>query len=948
MELPDTIVKGPLKVYRSRCEKIIRTLFLYRVANLAPNGLGYEELMNSVMEWKDHNRDQRADLQDNLDHYEILSDRIALELAQVVKVGPNFRFNPTGSATDPREHFQKARAEAEQNEVMRRQAWEALLQLDKWEVTTRLMTLDLAFGVRSIFRDIAPAGQSDMTLKWRGREINGRVYMRDLFDIAGRGRMLPAVNSAQTGLDYAVFISSTPALDALDSLVESKKDGRVLFWSPDALTPAEESLLVDFAAYRSLIADFSGRDTQEAAEVIAWTQNRLRDQMGTIYRLVPDSYGRGRIAALDHSRLSFLSQGELSAILTPLVDQILDAVYVSKEIEFSAPAPFNDTNAINVINGIVKKGEIPRGAKPNRNIYAAQNYGFALQIMRRPNDRKLDLSECRYTRDINNWIEEKLGDTGASMPAAALYKNFMGLGGPNGLNYGLSRRMTQLYLLALVRQGKIRITLAGRNIPLEAIDYSNIAALDFKVALLESFDQIQRLKPPEGWAALAPFAAVLLNDEQVRRIHQDAGIQTAAQRLLNFKTKDLQSFRAFHSGLITLLEDIEALTDAGDEEQETKDKAQEIKDRLTAWETFLESRIDPANPIPYLRNALDKAFGYRAYSRDKADPAEVDDLAARVREIKRAQDFYRHRDRIRAAAAYAAFPLPNESFGRAQDKRALEPVKNALQKTRALLQNLPGILSAGEARLLSELLEPAESAIQSYAVRYLQVFDQATAHSEQIRRQIRDLSNAPAYRALEQLARVPQLGANPLPNLRAGFANALNSPRLFPANLTRAGVERSLRASPQPPGCPLTLENAGDWLQNADDALNSCQTALRSALLEKAALLHSDALRQRLEQGRNKAFIAGLLKAQSVADLADYLQQTLGNPTGQQTDQQIALLNRYLKQIRVRKLRLAEFEPGKRTIERGDVEQVVGEFRTFLQNALTVGDEDELPIVELE
>ena len=104
-----------------------------------------------------------------------------------------------------------------------------------------------------------------------------------------------------------------------------------------------------------------------------------------------------------------------------------------------------------------------------------------------------------------------------------------------------------------------------------------------------------------------------------------------------------------------------------------------------------------------------------------------------------------------------------------------------------------------------------------------------------------------------------------------------------------------------------TLENAGNWLQNADDALNHCQTALRSALPEKAALLHSDALRQRLEQGRDEAFIAGLLKAQSVADLADYLQQTLGSPTNQRTDQQITLLNRYLKQIRVRKLRLVDF-----------------------------------------
>jgi hypothetical protein len=87
----DTMVQGPLKAYRSRCEKIIKTLFLYHVAGLAPNGLSAQELMNLVMEWRDHDKGQQADAQDNLGHYEILADQIALELAQVVKEGRTFR-----------------------------------------------------------------------------------------------------------------------------------------------------------------------------------------------------------------------------------------------------------------------------------------------------------------------------------------------------------------------------------------------------------------------------------------------------------------------------------------------------------------------------------------------------------------------------------------------------------------------------------------------------------------------------------------------------------------------------------------------------------------------------------------------------------------------------------------------------------------------------------------
>ena len=76
--------------------------------------------------------------------------------------------------------------------------------------------------------------------------------------------------------------------------------------------------------------------------------------------------------------------------------------------------------------------------------------------------------------------------------------------------------------------------------------------------------------------------------------------------------------------------------------------------------------------------------------------------------------------------------------------------------------------------------------------------------------------------------------------------------------------------------------------------------------------------------------------------VADYLAQTLPPDPGL-----VEKLARALKQIRVRKLALADFAPSKRTLERGDVDGVVAEFRQFLLEALD-GDEAELTIVELE
>lgn len=931
----DTVTKGPLKVYRSRCEKIIRTLFLYHTANLAPNGLKHEDLMNGVMEWKDHAGEQRADLQDNLDHYEILTDKLALELAQVVKVGRNYRFEPTGGGPQPRELFQKARAEAEQDEVARRQAWEALLALNGWEIKSALMTMDLASGLRSVFRDIAPASQTDLILKWHGRELSGRVYMRDLLDIAKRGAMLPSINSAETGLDYAVFISSTPAVDQLDNLITFKQDPRVLFWAPDTLTATEQSLLVDFAAYRTLVADYRGQDTQEAKVMLDWVQNRLRDQMGTIYRIVPDSYTRGRLAAADHSSMSFICEGELTAILTPLVGQVLDAIYLCKEMEFDAPAPFNDTNAVNVINGIVKVGQIPRGAKPNRDISAAQNYGFALQIMVHPDDRTLDLSQCHYTQDMAAWINDKLGDSGTAMPVVSIYKNFMGTHGPNGQHYGLSKRMVQLYLLCLARDSKIRISLSGRNLPVEAIDYSNMAAIDFKVAVLDAFDQIQRLKPPEGWELLAPFAAVLLEDDSLRLAQQDADIQAGVQRLWDYKAKRLGSFEIFRAGLDGLFQ--------------TLGQDNPLAERLQAWEAFLAAPIGN-DPIPFLRNALDKAFGYRVYKEEVVYPEEVDDLATRLAEVNQVEIFYRHRDRMQVVARYTTSEFV-DSF---PNDQALLPIKTKLQHAQKQLNDPVKLKEfiASEVSLITELLEPVEAAIESYRVRYLQLFDQIVNHTEQIRQQIDELAQQPAFGVISQLAQVKALGADPRPGLERAWTQILaGPPELFPTTLTHAAIERELQAMPQPPRCPLTVQNAGDWLQRADDALNQAQTALHTALRDKAALLHSEALRERLKQGQNEPFIAGSLGSQTVEDVAAYLQQTLGQVTNAQgpgTNDPISLLNRYLKQIQIRKLRLTAFKPGKQTIEAGDVDQIVTEFRQFLLSALRTDSDDELPVIELE
>ena len=146
--------------------------------------------------------------------------------------------------------------------------------------------------------------------------------------------------------------------------------------------------LIDFAAYRQLVADYRGKDTADAKDVLNWVADRLKGEMGTIYKIVPDSYGRGRICATDHDNMEFTCEGNCGPILEPLVGQVLDAVYESASIEFDAPATFTDNEAIKLINGIVSKGEIPKGTKPNQFTSAAENYGYALGIMQKSKPKR--------------------------------------------------------------------------------------------------------------------------------------------------------------------------------------------------------------------------------------------------------------------------------------------------------------------------------------------------------------------------------------------------------------------------------------------------------------------------------------------------------------------------------------------------------------------------------
>jgi hypothetical protein len=910
--------KGRLKVYASRCEKILKTLFLYYIARMQPNGLSVEEIMNSVMEWADHDKGQKADIKDNLDHYEVLLDELAKEVPQVKKVGKNFVFTPEVGGVDVKELFQKARNHAENSEVLQRDAWNQLLGLDGWEIKTSLLTVDLASKTKSLFRGIAPAEQKDFEVEWHGRTIKGRVYMRDLLDIASKGQALPPINSPDTDHDFAVFISNRPCGDKVIELAKKVGDPRTLFWTPSQPTSQERDRLLDFAAYRELVKDYQSKDTEDAKGVVQWVATRLKDEIGGIAKIVTDSFGRGQISAADHHSMSFNCQGELLSIITPLIGHVLDGVYVSKEIEFDAPAPFNDAEAIKVINGVVKTGDIPKGTKPNQFTSAADNYGYALGIMKKDGTKRLNPKGNEFVEDLDKWIEAQASQGNQYISVETICKNFTGLSGPNGKNYGLSRRMIDIYLLCLVREGKLRILMSGKGGATDAIDYTNIADQPFNAALLNSMAKIQRLKAPEGWPVLAPFAAIMLDDESLKTIQKDGDITAALDRLKKWRELRQPEVEALIERLDTLMADIQ---------QENP-----VADSLTSWLKFLSANIDDAQVISHLLNALDTSFNYSCYADQEAKMTELDDLATRKKTWGKAVAFCRHDQKIRAAHRYSQLTVEKDG--------PVGELRNRLGNLGKLLENTANLMES-EAKLQSQLLDPLEAIQDVYRTRYLQAFDEVTGKCEAVRTEIDNLTDSDQFKAISELAKIDALATVDVATLKDDVAACKGG--LFQSSLDHNAVERALKDRPQPEGCSLHVDEADGLVAAAEAAMEQAKGKVQAALLNLASLLRQPALRSLLEQGKQVKFIADVLAATTDEKLAAILAECIPSDPAN-----AKLLAKFLKQIVVKVIHLNEFHPTKTKVEKGDIEIVVGEFRRFLETAVGGDGKGQSTILEIK
>lgn len=924
----DGQTKGALKVYRDRAIKTLQTLFLYHVAHIRQQGITPEEIANAVLECKSDS----ATLQETIEHYEILAENLKRELRQIVESPDDdgksrYRFDPVFSGIDPRREFQKARDEVESDEKARQDAWSFLLGLAQWPVKARQTVTDLANGTRSLFSPIAATSSpyeksQPFEVIWQGREITGTIGMRDLLRMGNAP--LPQIQSDETDHDFAIYVATAPVSpEYIEKLLQTRNDPRILIWTPAAFTTDERSRLADLAAYRKLVSEYSGKDSDDAVAIIQWVADALRSDIGSIAKVVESAYARGRIDGLATSNMEFHVAGDLISILTPVIERALAAVYESRDIRFEPPILFRKEDAVKVINGIVKTGEIPRHAKPTADISAATNFGYALGIMKKGPERKLEVANNPFVQDMLDLINDK-----QNLSITTFYKKFMGIGSPK--SYGLSRRMVQIYLLCLAQMGKIRIELgpkAGQAV--SHLDYLTMKEIPFSVRVLDAMGDVQKLEQPKNWETFRPFAEALL-DETIPVTHDDTVIAPFRRKLDDLFENGKRETPRLQRRAETLFGQL----------QTTNPYEQELQQFATF---FTDANAQDIDDVLY---RLQRVFGYQVFDTGVAEQTDRDDLRLRVKHHSDLQQFLEDSEDLLLAYQYAMHPLPQG--------RNLERVHEMQQELARKLQNLQPYIDS-DVKLRTELIGSETSQTSNtatlhalmaeYAAVYRPLHNNVLSELKAIQTSMQNLLNSSEFAAFKQLEKISALQPPVSVMLENTLSKRITSIFTCP-NPSRASIDEQLKSGPVHT-CELSFTNYEQHLQAARETSEEAHKLFNEEIERKMEIFLNLAIQERLKQGSADPAIAALLKCQSVGEVRAYLlDQCQINPGIVET------INRHLKRIVVKTVRLADFHPSTNNLEREQIAVLAQEFRTFLEQQFASIDEQEgadmLPMLQIE
>jgi hypothetical protein len=507
-------------------------------------------------------------------------------------------------------------------------------------------------------------------------------------------------------------------------------------------------------------------------------------------------------------------------------------------------------------------------------------------------------------------------------------KNFMGVGGPNGKNYGLSRRMVQIYLLCLVQQGKIRIDPGPKSgLPSNFIDYSNISGIDFSAKVLDSMQEVQRLAKPENWEVLRPYAEKLLG-HVLNNTNDDAVISGYRKELIElFKNEKNQS-----SEVQTEAKELFSMIGTTDPYEKEVEQAAEL----------FANDLGDGKDIEAARYSLDQAFGYKVFQQTSTDQIEIDDLANRLNNYHKIKRFLESARELEAIQTYCSYDLP--------DQQELSSIRETQKALSLKMKNLQPYIDS-EVKLSSELIgrnppQAGESStlwslIHEYTLKYATMHDNVLARIEENRHEIHDILQGDEMKALKVLEKVTAIHQNDSKEVAIKLLELSNGMFSCPS-ASRSSIDKDLKTKPEHV-CGLNFSNGPKHLESAEQKAKEALRIFDDTIDKKMEFFLSPGIKDKLRQGENEPEIASLLKCQSLSEVRSYLiGACLQDPTI------VDKINKNLKRVFIKSVRISDFKPRTRMIERNQVDDLVSAFRSFLEEQFVDEDPDSRQMLQLE
>jgi hypothetical protein len=859
------------KAGKRRAERILNTLFLYHIGGYG--GLTPSQILDAVCDLKG---EDNADIQ--VAYYERILEEMKTVLSGQVRYREGrYEFTPK-ETTAIDELVGKA------IEVMRNDPAIFWKYYDKF--------LGYSEGPDSPFAKYRGASLVKFDVLWHGQERTGHVGFRDL-TVMGRATTPDAAGSES---DFVIVLSTRTVSDkeARQYLKTDAKepDPRVMVWIPASLTDEQKTALMTILAYLKIKEDH--RDTKHEKE--AKSNFQLLCDSG--YDVLKQQWQQGKVFTT-RKTLAIDWTGGLEGALQRVAGDALDNCYKAATVDMGRRV-FGTEEAVKLINGLIRSG---KAVSASDKLYSAvENFAKPLGLVKPSDPDKLNPSGSPFLKAIRDFAEEKGGH---AVPLSVFYNRFTGWQPGDGeKSWGLTRRMVDIYLLALAQQGTVRINVK-KGLP---IDRSTIAGVDFKPEILRSFETVEVPKAWIEWDMVSQYLEVMTG------AGPGAYGPKFDQSIAHEAIQRLQEVWVPKEKVDGLLERVSQLF----RDLDQKDPYDTL---LMFWLSFFDT--------PLAGESADEQYeDFKSHLLRAADKIAIEDLDKK--DLSRfvgywkslmalQQNFDDLATLVRCAGMYARAVIP--------EIKEYKSLQAAIKKLGSLVYRASEFVVDPD-RAHAEL-QPAMEAVWKE-------FEGPFAHGvSEINAALDELREAATTAGKSKDATVLGVLSDSVPDASKGLA-AIEatvskskdllfddlpagddlSRMLHKQDFVRSGRGRNLHL------CDLKPET--DALKTA---IENCHSIPGGGMQSAAAFLHDEKVRAKLQEHGEKKVVAGLLAEDDAPGIARYLLDL--KPA--QLDELAKVLKAVLKGTAFVTVRLSDFKPSQSTLwGEPEVDQTVAEFRSFL------------------